>query len=113
VAFLSDSTLKAVVENNATQTTMIANDWERNLLLFRGKTVAEIQQLVKDRFLELRSNGVVSIGTVDLCNVPFGYRNPCEVASEVAASIRAIQQDLGADSQICAMTLPEVVHRDA
>jgi len=36
-------------------------------------------------------------------NVPFGYKNPCEAASEVAASISAIQQDLGADSQICAV----------
>jgi len=85
-----------------------ANDWERNVLLFRNKTAAQIHQLAKDCLLHLKSNGVkkfiVSIGTVDLINLPFGYKQPQEVATQVAASISAIQQDLGIDCQLCVVT---------
>ena len=107
VAFISDSTLKAVVEDDATQSTIIVNGWERNLLLFRGKTAAEILTMSKDQLLQLKSSGVkkfiISIGTVDLAQLPHETQTPKEAAESVAASISSLSQHLGTDVKICAI----------
>jgi len=58
VAFILDSNLKAVVEDNDTQSTMIASDWEQHLLLFRGKPSDETVKLSQDQLLKLKSSGV-------------------------------------------------------
>jgi len=46
VALLSNSTLKAVVEYESTQSAMIGNNWEKNLLLFRHRTAVAKDQLL-------------------------------------------------------------------
>jgi len=91
VAFLSDSTLKAVVQKEGTQSTIITNNWERNVLLFRGKTATEITSAAKDQLVQLISTGVkkfiVSIGTNDLLQLPLNSIEPKKAASRVVTSI--------------------------
>jgi len=84
---------------------MIANDWEKNLLLFRGKSSDEIVTLSQDQLLKLKSSGVkkfiISIGTVDLLQLPHSEHNPKEAATKVAASISTLSQTLSPGVQIC------------
>ena len=90
VAFLSDSTLKAVVEDESTQSAMIANNWEKNLL-FRGRTAAEITSLAKNQLVQLKSEGVkkfiLSIGTNDLLQLPQTSIQPKQAAETAAATV--------------------------
>jgi len=107
VSFLSDIRLKAVDEDEATQSTIITNNWERNVLLFRGKTATEIASLAKDQLLQLKSTGVkkfvVSIGTNDLLQLPLNSIEPKKAASRVVTSIINLSKYLSPDTQICAI----------
>jgi len=90
--------LKAVIEDEATQSTIITNNWERTVLLFRGKTATEITSVAKHQLLQLKSTGVkkfiVSIGTNDLLQLPLSSIEPKKAASRVATSIFTLSEYL-------------------
>jgi hypothetical protein len=83
---------------------MIDNDWENNIMICRGKSAQQIYDITKDNFSQLLDRGVkkyvISIGTVDLLNMPDSNISPEDSASNVISALNSFLGHLSSHSQI-------------
>ena len=99
VGFIGDSTISCVVEDMYhTAPTIIQNNWERNIALFRGKTSDQISSQSKPLLENMLSSGVttfiLSFGTVDLLQSPHNKNTPSDIATIITSTLQKFVQTI-------------------
>jgi hypothetical protein len=80
---------------------MIHNNWENNIMICRGKSAQQIYDNTKDNLSLLIDRGVIiSIGTVDLLNMPDSDISPEDSASNVISALNSFLGHLSSPSHI-------------